>query len=42
MKIRAKVPAFAHGELVVLPDTPHPFEQVRVRLLADQLRTFFA
>jgi len=34
--------ALPNGELVVLPDTPHPFEQVRVRLVADQLRTFLA
>jgi len=28
------------GELVVLPDTPHPFEQVRVELIAAMIRDF--
>lgn len=28
------------GELVVLPDTPHPFEQVRVELIAAMVRDF--
>ena len=34
--------ALSHGQLVVLPDTPHPFEQVDVRLVADHLQEFFA
>ena len=31
----------ARGELAVLPATPHPFEQVRVPLLATLLAEFF-
>lgn len=30
----------ANGRLTVLPDTPHPFEQVAVESLADQLHAF--
>ena len=30
----------ANGELTVLPDTAHPFEQVQIQALADQLHAF--
>ena len=30
----------ANGKLAVLPDTAHPFEQVQVQALADQLHAF--
>jgi hypothetical protein len=31
---------FPHGSLTVLPDTPHPIEQVDMALLAPALRDF--
>jgi pimeloyl-ACP methyl ester carboxylesterase len=34
--------ALPNGRLVVLPETPHPFEQVDTRRLADHLLDFFA
>lgn len=33
---------FAHGELAVVPDTHHPFEQVRVPLVAALVRDFMS
>jgi pimeloyl-ACP methyl ester carboxylesterase len=30
----------ANGEFVLLPDTPHPFEQVNAHLLAERIRDF--
>jgi len=33
--------AVAAGELAVLPDTPHPIEQVRLPLFAALLNEFF-
>lgn len=36
----AAAKALPRGELVVLPNTPHPIEQVRVSLLAALLRDF--
>ncbi|WP_069130056.1 alpha/beta fold hydrolase [Rhodohalobacter halophilus] len=31
-----------NGELMVLPDTPHPVERANIKLLADSLNDFFA
>ena len=33
--------AVPNGEFAVLPNTPHPFEQIRLRLLAAHLMDFF-
>jgi hypothetical protein len=33
--------AFPNGSLFILPDTPHPFEQVNINRLAMEIREFF-